>query len=297
MTFNIRGFYHPDDGANQWQHREALHFATMRRCAPDLIGVQEAQTGNLKAYHRELPDYHWMAWPEYGDAPPHEWPAIYWRPERLRPIDSGGFWLSETPERHSRSWETDCIRSAAWVKFRCVASGATIVHVNTHLDHRSELARVNGARADHRAARCAAAGWRGGCRDGRLQHRAGSAAYRLFTDAGSWMRTSPPARARIRTSRTRITAGAGIRSIARTTRRSASTGSCCATGRRRCARRRARSCGMLRRRCIRATTIRWWRSCGRLTAFGYRQTKLPSASNEVPGAQTTSQMLPSGSAK
>lgn len=21
MTFNIRGFYHPDDGVNQWQYR------------------------------------------------------------------------------------------------------------------------------------------------------------------------------------------------------------------------------------------------------------------------------------
>lgn len=146
MTFNIRGFYHPGDGANEWRHREALHFATLRRCAPDLIGLQEAQTGNLKAYHRELTDYHWAAWPQYGDAPPHEWPAIFWRPDRLRPLDSGGFWLSETPERHSRSWNTDCIRSAAWVRFRCVQSGAIIVHLNTHLDHRSEQARVEGAR-------------------------------------------------------------------------------------------------------------------------------------------------------
>ncbi len=226
MTFNIRGFYHPDDGANEWQHRESLHFETIRRCAPDLIGLQEAQTGNLKAYHRELPGYHWMAWPEYGDAPPHEWPAIYWRPDRLRPIDSGGFWLSETPERHSGSWDTDCIRSAAWVKFRCVATGATIVHVNTHLDHRSELARVNGAaliiaRLDELQRDGAAAVVTGDFNTVPGRRCTGCSRLR-----GSSTRTSRRARARIRMSRTRIMAGTDIRSIARTTRRSASTGSC-----------------------------------------------------------------------
>jgi hypothetical protein len=58
-----------------------------------------------------------------------------WRAERLRPIAADGFWLSETPGEHSRSWETDCIRSAGWVRFRCLESGAEFVHLNTHLDH------------------------------------------------------------------------------------------------------------------------------------------------------------------
>jgi endonuclease/exonuclease/phosphatase family metal-dependent hydrolase len=146
MTFNIRGFYHPQDGVNAWQHREGLNIETVRAYRPDLLGVQEAQTGNLKAYHRELPQYWSMAWPEYGDRPPHEWPAIYWSFDRLRPLDSGGFWLSETPEEHSRSWETDCIRSCAWMRFRDEKSGREFVHVNTHLDHVSVLARHEGSR-------------------------------------------------------------------------------------------------------------------------------------------------------
>jgi hypothetical protein len=92
MTFNIRGFHHPDDGANEWQHREALNVATIRAAAPHLIGMQEVQTGNLKAYHRLLPEYHWLAWPEYGNETPFEWPAMYWDP-RVDTRDSGGFWL------------------------------------------------------------------------------------------------------------------------------------------------------------------------------------------------------------
>ena len=103
--------------------------------------MQEVQTGNLKAYDRELSDYHWLAWPEYGNNKPFEWPAIYWDPQRLRPLDSGGFWLSDTPEEHSPSWDTDCIRACQWIRFRDLTSGGEFVHANTHLDHRSERAR------------------------------------------------------------------------------------------------------------------------------------------------------------
>jgi endonuclease/exonuclease/phosphatase family metal-dependent hydrolase len=146
MTFNVRGFYHPDDGVNQWQHREALNVATVQSTAPHLIGMQEVQTGNLKAYHRGLPEYHWLAWPEYGNAPPYEWPALYWDPGAITPIDNGGFWLSETPDRFSGSWDTDCIRAATWIKFQHAATGASVVHLNTHLDHISEQARIEGSR-------------------------------------------------------------------------------------------------------------------------------------------------------
>lgn len=184
MTFNIRGFYHPDDGANQWRHREALNIATIRAAAPDIIGVQEAQTGNLKAYHRDLTEYHWTAWPEYGDAPPHEWPAIYWNPGRVQPIDSGGFWLSETPDRHSRSWETDCIRSASWIAFRCRQSRARFVLLNTHLDHRSALARVDGARLIARRLDELQHDGAAAIVTGDFNDDPGSPAYEVFAEAG-----------------------------------------------------------------------------------------------------------------
>jgi endonuclease/exonuclease/phosphatase family metal-dependent hydrolase len=145
MTFNIRGFYNRD-GANAWPEREALNIATIRHCAPDLIGFQEANGRNVAAYHRELRDYHYVAWPPYNNAPPHQFPAIFWRPERLRPLECETFWLSETPDVYSGSWDTDCIRGAAWIRFAVAGSVAQLVHLNTHLDHVSEQARVEGAK-------------------------------------------------------------------------------------------------------------------------------------------------------
>jgi len=144
MTFNVRGYHHPD-GANAWPARESLNIDTIRSAAPDLIGFQETQGGNLRAYHHALPAYRYVAWPLYDNAPPHAYTAIFWRDGMLRPLDSGGFWLSETPEAFSGSWDTDCIRCATWIEFES-RSGARFVHLNTHIDHRSERARVEGTK-------------------------------------------------------------------------------------------------------------------------------------------------------
>jgi endonuclease/exonuclease/phosphatase family metal-dependent hydrolase len=145
MTFNIRGFYNRD-GANAWPAREALNVATIRRHAPDLIGLQEANGRNLAAYHELLPEYRYVAWPPYNNAPPYQFPAVLWKPDRLRPLACETFWLSETPEAYSASWDTDCIRGAAWVRFSVAGSAAQLLHLNTHLDHVSEQARIEGAR-------------------------------------------------------------------------------------------------------------------------------------------------------
>ncbi len=182
MTFNVRGFYHAD-GENAWIHRDTLNVETIRRARPHFVGLQEVQTGNMKAYDRDLTDHHWLAWPEYGNDKPYEWPAILWDPHRLRPLDSGGFWLSETPDVHSRSWNTDNIRSCQWIRLHDLASGAEFVHANTHLDHRSELARVEGSRliirrldAEHPGATIIATG--------DYNDVPGSKTYQTWLDAG-----------------------------------------------------------------------------------------------------------------
>ena len=145
MTFNIRGYWH-QDGVNAWPNRRDLNVATIRAQAPDLIGVQEAHGGNLRDYHDALPEYHYVAWPYYDNRPPHGHVPIYWRPPRIRPVASDGFWISETPFEFSRSWDTANPRCATWVEFALAGDDARVVHLNTHLDHISEAARVEGAR-------------------------------------------------------------------------------------------------------------------------------------------------------
>ena len=146
MSFNVRGSFRDARKKNAWRNRAELNVATIERYVPDVIGLQEAQRGNLSAYRKRLPRYAHIRGPRYGNAIPHDFNTILFDPERLEPLDSGGFWLSETPEKHSRSWDTRVARSAAWALFEAPGTNLTLLHLNTHLDHISALARQEGSK-------------------------------------------------------------------------------------------------------------------------------------------------------
>ncbi len=145
MSFNVRGAGF-EDGENSWEHRADLNVRTVRKHAPDLVGLQEFQQGNRESYEGRFPEYGLMMGPKANNSEPHEYMAILWRTSRLELLDSGGFWISRTWDRHSADWNTACIRSAHWARFRCAGTDIELLFLNTHLDHVSELARVEGSR-------------------------------------------------------------------------------------------------------------------------------------------------------
>ena len=144
MSFNVRGSFRDRGTPNAWPERAALNVEAIRRCAPDVIGFQELQGGNLETYGETLPRYDHVLGPEYGNLERPNYNAIFFDPTRLRLLDAGGFWLSETPERYSSSWGSRVVRSANWAYLE--SSGLSLVHLNTHLDHVSSLARREGSR-------------------------------------------------------------------------------------------------------------------------------------------------------
>lgn len=146
MTFNIRGSFRDVGKPNAWPRRAALNVGTIRRSAPALIGLQECQRGNLKTYEKHLPEYSRLRGPRYGNRRPHDFNAILFDPSALEVVESGGFWLSETPEQYSKSWETRVARSANWAVFRLKETETSFLHLNTHFDHRSKPAREEASR-------------------------------------------------------------------------------------------------------------------------------------------------------
>ena len=109
MTFNVRGSQHPD-GDNEWPRRARLNVDCVRGCAPDLIGFQEFQSGNRETYESGLPGYERLFRPGYENRKPYAYNAIYYDPQRLALLDSGGLWLSQTQGKRSRSWESRQMR-------------------------------------------------------------------------------------------------------------------------------------------------------------------------------------------
>jgi endonuclease/exonuclease/phosphatase family metal-dependent hydrolase len=144
MSFNVRGSFHDRGTPNAWPERAALNVETIGRHVPDVIGFQELQSGNLETYEEGLPRYEHVPGPEYGNEARPSLNAIFFDPERLRLLDAGGFWLSETPERYSASWGSRAVRSANWAFFEL--SGLSFLCLNTHLDHVSKTARVEGSK-------------------------------------------------------------------------------------------------------------------------------------------------------
>jgi endonuclease/exonuclease/phosphatase family metal-dependent hydrolase len=184
LSFNIRGSFVKSDGENLWEHRAALNVETIRKIAPHLIGFQELQLGNLQAYERELADYDFLLGPKYNNHPPYCYPSVFWNPAKFQRVEHGEFWLSETPARHSGSWDTACVRSALWVRFRCLPAGHEFVFLNTHLDHVSEAARVGGANVILEQLRRIAPKSAPVVISGDFNCNPGSAAYHLFVERG-----------------------------------------------------------------------------------------------------------------
>jgi endonuclease/exonuclease/phosphatase family metal-dependent hydrolase len=147
MTFNIR-FDTPQDEAsgNRWPARVESVVETVRRCAPDVEGFQEALRSQLSGLTEALPEYRAVGKPrEAGDV--GEYVPLFFDRDRFAAPGYGDFWLSTTPEvEGSLGWDAPDPRHCTWAELEERASGQRFAVFNTHLDRWGELARLEGAR-------------------------------------------------------------------------------------------------------------------------------------------------------
>jgi endonuclease/exonuclease/phosphatase family metal-dependent hydrolase len=144
MTFNIRGAT-VEDGVNHWKNRAVLNVKVLQKYAPDLIGFQEMERENLEMYQARLPEFSYHLGPTCNRPGRILYNAIFWREAAFEALGRGGFYLSQTPAIWSADWGSARVRAAAWVKLRCTESGMRLLHLNTHLDHMSQMARLKGS--------------------------------------------------------------------------------------------------------------------------------------------------------
>lgn len=146
MSFNIR-YGTAEDGENSWPNRRGLVMQVIRENEPDLLGLQEALRFQLDEIGKEFPEYEMIGVGRDDGKAAGEYAAIlYWR-DRFERLEADQFWLSESPATPgSRSWGSACTRLCTWARLRDATSSESILFLNTHLDHFSEKARVNGVR-------------------------------------------------------------------------------------------------------------------------------------------------------
>lgn len=108
----------------------------------DLFGVQEVRPNQIRDL-QQLVAYDVLVAEREGDGQ-GEGLGIFYKKETFTMIDSGFFWLSETPEKRSIHPEAGCPRIALWGIFKEKHSEKIFLMINIHLDHLSAKARVEG---------------------------------------------------------------------------------------------------------------------------------------------------------
>ena len=137
MSFNIRTKSSSDTGINHWDQRKEACVALIKDHKPTIIGFQEAQYSSQWVYLKNqlAADYE-----SYGvnrsdgkESGSGEVVGIMWDTDLIRKIEVGTFWLSETPEKPSRSWGMSMNRTATWGLFEHIPTGKEFFYINTHL--------------------------------------------------------------------------------------------------------------------------------------------------------------------
>ncbi|MBQ2829208.1 MAG: endonuclease/exonuclease/phosphatase family protein [Clostridia bacterium] len=140
MSFNIR--------CGEFEDRGEIVPRLIADYHPDSLGLQEC-TYDWFSYLRLFlhKDYGFVGiGRDTGDRSVKcgEMSLVLYRKDKYNLVDSGTFWLSETPDEVSLGWDGACNRICTWVVLENKETGEKYAHVNTHLDHVGPLARQNG---------------------------------------------------------------------------------------------------------------------------------------------------------
>jgi endonuclease/exonuclease/phosphatase family metal-dependent hydrolase len=145
MSFNIR-YGTADDGENRWDLRRPLLMEVLADEQADIIGVQEALHSQMQQIVEAMPVYAYVGVGRDDGRTAGEYSAILYRRERLRELESGTFWFSNTPSRPaSTSWGNRIPRICTWARF-ADAGGRRFYVYNVHLDHESQPSRERSVR-------------------------------------------------------------------------------------------------------------------------------------------------------
>lgn len=143
MTYNIR-YDNPEDSLNNWQYRKDRAANAIEFYQADIVGTQEVLHHQLQDLKERLPEFTAIGVARDDGKEDGEYNVLFYRTNKFDELESGTFWLSETPDEPSRGWDGACNRVATWARLKDKNSGKEILAVNTHLDHRGREARREG---------------------------------------------------------------------------------------------------------------------------------------------------------
>lgn len=141
MTYNIR-YDNPGDGQDNWKYRRDNAANAILFYDADILGTQEVLHSQLQDLKERLSGYGVVGVGREDGKEKGEYSALWYKKDRFTLLESGNFWLSETPMvAGSKGWDGACERIATWAKLKEKKSGKILFALNTHFDHIGVTAR------------------------------------------------------------------------------------------------------------------------------------------------------------
>lgn len=143
MSFNVLC-----GGAGQkfWTKRKTLVRDVIRKYSPDTFGLQEAHYRWMNYLCAELPEYDYVGVGRDNGKRLGEFSPVFYKKDKYEVVETGNFWLSETPEKPGKGWDAACVRICSYAVLQDKATGEKVAHFNTHLDHVGPIAQSEGAK-------------------------------------------------------------------------------------------------------------------------------------------------------
>ncbi len=148
-SYNIRLKVSSDSIAgNVWQKRCQVICDQVNFMSPDIFGAQEVLHVQLLDMLAGLDGYDYIGVGRDDGKTGGEYAAIFYKTDRLRLLDQGNFWISETPDRPGLGWDAACVRICSWGKFarQTDTDDDAFYYFNLHMDHVGVIARREGAK-------------------------------------------------------------------------------------------------------------------------------------------------------
>ncbi len=138
MSFNIKI---SGEGLHSNDNRLPRTIKMIEKHTADSVGVQEADKWWTDSLEEALPQYARVGTYRDDGISLGESCSIFYLKDKYDLIDSGTFWLSETPDTPSWGWDTACPRIVTYAILREKTSGFVYAHFNTHFDHVGRVAQ------------------------------------------------------------------------------------------------------------------------------------------------------------
>ena len=133
-SFNIRyENYFEISLNNSWAARKATVMNTIFKYLPDVIGFQELRLNQKLFVEKNLPLYQYIGRPRSPDYT-DESNGILFNKQKFLLMDSGTFWLTETPNQVSKYESVYHYRICTWIKVFSYKFKDIIYFFNTHLE-------------------------------------------------------------------------------------------------------------------------------------------------------------------